>query len=193
MEIEIKWTIPEEDLKAAFGKLVIEDKYYAVFKDRANYRLNDIVYSNEPDSYDYEDSIDNASEYIVQYASQIERGKSPLYANQYAKHFFENNDEDFCNFYASKYEESINKGRSEIASIRIAGACEDYFDSWPDDNYLLGKEAIKGYMAGFEYAIDEGIDSPEDFAEIYMEEHISRLFPDEKDPPCRNKKNMMIS
>ena len=43
-------------------------------------------------------------------------------------------------------------------------------------------------MEGFEYAIDNGIDSPEDFAAEYENEALGRLFPDEKDPPYRNKR-----
>ena len=42
-------------------------------------------------------------------------------------------------------------------------------------------------MEGFEYAIDNGIDSPEKFAEEYEKEALGRLFPDEKDPPYRIK------
>jgi hypothetical protein len=181
MGTEHDWTIPEEDLKKAFGKLRIEEEFYPVFKERALYRLNE-----EDD--DYDDGIENASEYTIQYATQIKKGKSPLYAIQYAKHHFENEDEDFCDFYASKYEESIKKGRDRIASIRIAEACERRFNLWPNDNNLLGKEAIKGYMTGFEYGIDKKIDSPEEFAEEYLEVHLSKLFPDEKDPPYRIKR-----
>ena len=55
MEIEYKWTIEDDVLKESFAKLGIDDKFFPVFKERALYRLNDIV-SGELIPEDIDDS-----------------------------------------------------------------------------------------------------------------------------------------
>ena len=126
--------------------------------------------------------------YIKEYESQIKMGKSAIYAKQYALHLLDDYLPAFCELYASKYEECINKGRDEHAAAIIATEYEDLYDRyWPEDNNYLGIEAHKGYMQGFEYAIDNGIDPPEAFAEEYEKAYLHSLFPDEEEPPCKHK------
>lgn len=127
-------------------------------------------------------------EKLESYKSLLEKGKSPIYAKQYTLHFLEGYDLAFCDLYASKYEECINKGRDENKAKLIANKYEELYDQyWPEDDNILGIEANKAYMKGFEYAIDNGIDSPDDFAKEYEKEAIARLFPDEKEPPGKVK------
>lgn len=187
MEVEYKWTIEDDVLKKSFAKLGIDDKFFPVFKDRALYRLNDIVLEKlEPD--DVDDSIENASQFIEEYAVQTNNGKSHIYAKQYALQILGENDPAYCELYASKFEESINKGRDEEKSRRIANAYKDLlYEYWPEEDNYLGIEGHKGYMKGFEYAIDNGIDSPYTFAEEYKEAYLHSLFPNEKEPPCKKK------
>lgn len=135
----------------------------------------------------FKDAENRAHEYTELYKSLIEKGKSPIYAKQYALQIQEN-DPAYCELYASKFEESINKGRDEDNSRIIANAYKNlHYDHWPEDNYFLGIEAHKGYMQGFEYAIDNGIDSPQTFAEEYKKAYLHTLSPDEEEPPCKTK------
>lgn len=187
MEVEYKWTIEDDVLKGSFAKLGINDKFFPVFKDRALYRLNDIVLG-EIEQYDIDDSIENASLFIKEYAVQKNNGKSHIYAKQYALQILGENDPAYCELYAFKFEECINKGRNEEKSRKLANEYKDiHYDYWPEDNNYLGIEAHKGYMKGFEYAIDNGIDSPQTFAEEYKKAYLHTLSPDEEEPPCKTK------
>lgn len=250
-----KWTIPEESLKEAFGKLEIDEKNYPIFSERANKALNDVAEGFEPEEDDIDYSLERASEFMNIYIGQIEaglsetwaeayanlhlnenvddsaweaywvvcksqkrdqedkdlakfahfldddprfvenyiniflnagtikdthdflklydllveKGKSEVYARQYALHHIDTPDDDFCHLYASKYEECINKGIESYKAATIAGAYEDCYDMhYPQDNDLEGKEFIDVYIQGFEYAIVNGIDSPEKFAKDYQ-------------------------
>ncbi len=131
---------------------------------------------------------EEAYKYVEIYKSLIAKGKSPIYARQFAR-FRSEWAEEYCDLYASKYEERINKGRDEKTSIRIAHEYVDLYEGyWPEDDNLMGVEAHKGYMEGFEYAIDNGIEPPEEFAKEYEEEYLYTLFPDEEEPPFKKQR-----
>ena len=137
---------------------------------------------------DFQDAEKRAHEYINLYRSLIEGGKSPVYAKQYALHYFADISPEYCKLYASKYEECINKGRDNDKAKIIATAYENLYEEyWPEDDNLLGIEAHNSYMKGFEYAIDNGIDFPATFAEEYEKAYLSTLFPDEKEPSIKIK------
>ena len=122
---------------------------------------------------------EEAQKYVKTYKSLIAKGKSPVYARQFAL-FRSGWAEEYCDLYASKYEECINKGRDERKTIRIAHEYVDQYERyWPEDDNILGIEAHKGYMEGFEYAVDNNIESPEEYAKKYEEEYLAKRFPDE--------------
>lgn len=131
----------------------------------------------------------DTEEYIKAYHNCISKGKSEIYANQFAHRFVDYDwVEEYCDLYASKYEECINKGRDERKAKAIAWAYVDLYEEyWPEDDNLLGIEAHKGYMKGFEYAIDNDIDSPQKFAEEYDEIYLSILFPHEMDKSLKKQ------
>lgn len=110
----------------------------------------------------FEDPEITAKEYTDMYKSLIEKGKSAIYAKEYTLHFINDYLEEDCENYASKFEECITNGRDEDTSRRIAYAYEDQCRA------NRPKNVIKAYMDGFEYAIDNSIKSPYDFAEEYM-------------------------
>ncbi len=122
---------------------------------------------------------EEAQKYVKIFKSLIANGKSPIYARQFA--LFRNEwAEEYCDLYASKYEECINKGRDEKMTIRIAHEYVKIYEGyWPEDNNMSGIEAHKRYMEGFEYAIDNNIESPKKYAKKYEEEYIAKRFPDE--------------
>lgn len=133
-------------------------------------------------------SVKETNEYLSLYDSLIEKGKSAIYAKEYALHRFEEIDPDFCDLYASKYEECVNKGLDEEKAYIIATAYEDLFEEyWPEDDNVLGIEGHKAYITGFEYAIVNDMDSPHYFAREYEKEAIARLFPEATVPPGKVK------
>lgn len=115
------------------------------------------------------DAGNRAHEYTNLYKSLLEKGKSDVYARQYARHRISTPDDEYCHLYASKYEECINKGIDSSKAEVIAEEYEDCYDThYPQDDDLKEKEFIDVYIKGFEYAIVNGIDSPEDFAKEYQ-------------------------
>ena len=115
------------------------------------------------------DAENRAHEYTNLYKSLMEKGKSNVYARQYALHRINTPDDNYCHLYASKYEECINKGIDSSEAEAITEAYEDCYDTHcPQDSDLEGKEFIDVYIKGFEYAIVNGIDSPDDFAKEYQ-------------------------
>ena len=83
---DLKWAIPEETLKVAFGKLEIDAKYYLLFVKRATKALNEIADGYDPEQDDIDGSIDIATEYMNIYVGQIEAGLTETWAEAYANH-----------------------------------------------------------------------------------------------------------
>ncbi len=134
------------------------------------------------------EKIEMNSNYIKEYETQIKLGKSAIYANQYALRLLEDYLPAYCELYASKYEECINKGRDDRSAAIIAAEYENlYQEYWPEADNFFGIEGHKGYMKGFEYAIDNCFDSPAAFAKEYEKAYLSSLFPDDEKPPCKIK------
>lgn len=117
----------------------------------------------------YKWTIEDVKEFMRIKNSLIEKGKSEVYAREYALHHNSTPDDDYCHLFASKFEECINKGIERDKAYTIAEAYEDYYDShYPQDNDLKEKEFIDVYIQGFEYAIINDIDSPKKFAKEYQ-------------------------
>lgn len=132
-------------------------------------------YFIDQSEYPQEDAV----KYTKTYLDCLSKGKSEVYAKQYALRLVDYcESKEYCELYASKYEESINKGRDESKTIRIANEYVDRYERyWPEDDNMLGIEAHKGYMEGFEYAVDNNIESPEEYAKKYEEEYLAKRFP----------------
>lgn len=114
-------------------------------------------------------TIKDTYDFLQLYDSLIEKGKSEVYAKQYALHHIDTPDNDYCHLFATKFEECINKGIERDKAYTIAEACEDCYDRhYPQDNDLEGKKFIDVYIQGFEYAVVNDIDSPEKFAKDYQ-------------------------
>lgn len=114
-------------------------------------------------------TITDTYDFLQLYDSLIEKGKSEVYAKQYALHHIDTPDNDYCHLFATKFEECINKGIERDKAYTIAEAYEDCYDRhYPQDNDLEGKKFIDVYIQGFEYAIVNGINPPEKFAKDYQ-------------------------
>ena len=151
MEIEYKWTIEDDVLKESFGKLGIDDKFFPVFKERALYRLNDIVLE-ELMPEDIDDSIESTSEYIKEYANQIKKGMSKVYAHAYAYAVNMEFQEVYCIIFAEAYEVAIAHGQNKSEAFCFGDFCstaadqgfflciEDFIDrfheDWQKDFYI---------------------------------------------------------
>ena len=117
----------------------------------------------------YKWTIEDVKEFIRIKKSLIEKGKSEVYAREYALHHNSTPDDDYCHLFASKFEECINKGIDNGNAYTIAEEYEDCYDlHYPQDNDLKEKEFIDVYIQGFEYAIINDIDSPKKFAKEYQ-------------------------
>lgn len=128
MDTEQKWTISEDVLKKAFGNLGIDDVYYPVFKEEAISCFNDIAYDLEPESDDYDDCINIASEYIKEYVGQIKKGKSKVYAHAYADAVNMEFQEIYCTIFAEAYELSIVHGQGKTEAFCFGNFCSDAAD-----------------------------------------------------------------
>lgn len=114
-------------------------------------------------------TIKDTYDFLKLYDSLIEKGKSEVYAREYALHHIDTPDDDYCHLFATKFEECINKGIERDKAYTIAEAYEDCYDRhYPQDNDLEGKKFIDVYIQGFEYAIVNGINPPEKFAKDYQ-------------------------
>lgn len=114
-------------------------------------------------------TIKDTYDFLKLYDSLIEKGKSEVYAREYALHHIDTPDNDYCHLFATKFEECINKGIERDKAYTIAEAYEDCYDRhYPQDNDLEGKKFIDVYIQGFEYAVVNDIDSPEKFAKDYQ-------------------------
>lgn len=114
-------------------------------------------------------TIKDTYDFLKLYDSLIEKGKSEVYAREYALHHIDTPDDDYCHLFATIFEECINKGIERGKAYTIAEAYEDCYDRhYPQDNDLEGKKFIDVYIQGFEYAIVNGINPPEKFAKDYQ-------------------------
>lgn len=117
----------------------------------------------------YKWTIEDVKEFTRIKKTLIEKGKSEVYAREYALHHRSTPVDDYCHLFASKFEECINKGIEIGNAYTIAEAYEDCYDThYPQDYDLEGKEFIDVYIKGFEYAIVNGIDPPDEFAKEYQ-------------------------
>ena len=91
---DLKWAIPEETLKVAFGKLEIDAKYYPLFVERATKALNEIAIGYDPEQDDIDGSLEIATDFMNIYVGQIEAGLSESWAEAYANHRLNEDVED---------------------------------------------------------------------------------------------------
>jgi len=180
-------------IQKLFLKTGVDRKYFPQYEAEVKSYYEDLIKGNGIDGDDEGDYIisclDHADKYIKTYCDCISKGKSEIYAKQYAHRVVDYEEvKEFSDLYASKYEECINKGRDESKSKVIAWAYVDLYEKyWPEDDNMLGIEAHKGYMKGFEYAIDNNIKSPSQFADEYQEIYLSILFPHEMDKSLKKQ------
>ena len=127
MERENKW-VADNVLKEAFDKLEIEDSFFPKFKERAIYKLKDFAYDSIPtiDETDY--CIDIASEYIKEYANQINKGMSEVYAHAYAYAVNMDFQEVFRIIFAKAYEYAIAHGQDKTEAFCFGDFCSDAAD-----------------------------------------------------------------
>jgi hypothetical protein len=83
------------------------------------------------------ESEKQSSIYTKTVMEQIASGKSEVFAHQYADYIAEGEyNEAFCFIYASKYEEAIRNGRSEMYALNLANKMADYYG----DQYSSSKD-----------------------------------------------------
>lgn len=128
-----------------------------------------------------------AQDYLDLYDLLIDNGKSPIYAEQYARHYDENYaDEQYWINFASKYEECIKEGKDNSYANEVACKYADYYFEYAprEDDYTFDIDFINSYIIGYQYALDNRIEPKESFAKLYQNYYCASIYPDDERYPC---------
>jgi hypothetical protein len=166
---KVKKINPEQALK--------DLNLYSQLTNRDSLFVKHFTYLMEIDVPNPTRSVEHQSiEYSKIYKEQIESGKSELYADKYAEliakggcHII------YCTDYAFAYDEAIKVGKSEeYADIYADKYSSELIDVKrgayiSDDEELLDfkKQMVNAYMSGWEYTVENKIENPNKFIEIY--------------------------
>jgi len=135
--------------------------------------------------------IEAAQKYSRLYKEQLAKGKSELFAHQYAGLMADGAyHQIYCEDYAFAYEDALLQKRSEeFASIyanKYASALVNIKrrHGISDDERMIGFaiEKVKAYMNAWQYAKKNQIKDFEQFASIYENVHLNTYFADEGVP-----------
>jgi hypothetical protein len=129
----------------------------------------------------------DVEEFVLNYNEQIRKGKSKLYAYQYADWLIDGYHPIFCEDYAYIYEESINKGKSEEYAHEYAEQYASelvnikrrYGISDDEESLNYAKAKAKAHINGWEYAHDNVLKSYGKFMECYKHAYLNILYSDD--------------
>ncbi len=127
-----------------------------------------------------------AEEYVSIYNEQINKGRSALYAYQYANWLIDGYHPIFCEDYAYIYEESINKGKSEEYACEYAnkyaselvdvkrryGICDD------EESLGFAKSKAVAFINGWEYAENNKLEDRSRFIKCYEDAYLNTCYSD---------------
>jgi len=134
-----------------------------------------------------EKSIENdVEEFVLNYNEQFRKGKSELYAYQYADMLIGGYHPIFCEEYAFIYDDSIKKGKSEEYAqeyaqeyaSKLVNVKRRYGISDDKESLDWAKSNAKAHINAWEYANKNGIDIYGKFIECYKREYLGLLYPD---------------
>jgi len=129
----------------------------------------------------------DVEEFVSNYNEQISKGKSKLYAYQYADWLIDDYHPIFCDDYAYIYEESINKGKSEeyakeyayqyaselVNVKRRSGISDD------EESLNWAKSKAKAHINAWQYANENELKSYDKFMEYYKHAYLDTLYSDD--------------
>ncbi len=138
-----------------------------------------------------EGRIETAQQYSKIYKEEIAKGKSAVYAHQYADLISEGEfHETYCKEYAFAFDKAIGKNKSnEYAKVfadKYANSLVDikmrYGISEDQEMIDFAIEKVNAFMKAWEYAKEHRLNDFNRFAEIYENEHFNVYFPNEIAP-----------
>jgi len=129
----------------------------------------------------------DVEEFVSNYNEQISKGKSKLYAYQYADWLIDGYHPIFCEDYAFIYEESINKGKSEKYAKEYANEYASklvdvkrrYGISDDEESLDWAKSNAKAHINAWEYANENELKSCGKFIECYKRAYLDTLYSDD--------------
>lgn len=140
----------------------------------------------------YSDSVENAKKYSEIHKDQIAKGKTTVYANEYAR--LKSSDMNyhiiFCEEYAYAYDKALHEGKSETYALEFAEVYGEelvdikarYGISEDEEqiNYVI--EKVDVYMTAWEYNEKHKLQNFKLFADIYETIYFNSYYPNEEGP-----------
>jgi hypothetical protein len=132
--------------------------------------------------------VEKATTYSNTYKEQIKKGKSEIYAHEYANLYADNEFvQSYCESYAYAYDKSLQEGKSEeyarrfadLYSNRIGENYSRLSDALKDEDFNFWHEKMIGNMKGWEYATENKLSDIESFIDLYDNTHINTYYADE--------------
>lgn len=129
----------------------------------------------------------DVEKFVSNYNEQINKGKSELYAWQYADWLIGGSHPIFCEDYAYIYDESIKKGKSEeyakVFAHEYANNLVDvkrrYGISDDEEALEFAKSKAVAFMNGWEYANDNKLKDRSMFIKCYENKYLNTLYSDD--------------
>jgi len=182
-------------LRYCYEALVVKDKqqadadlmnYFKVTKRDQLFIDYFLKLMSNGDSFGERSIEKDVEEFVSNFNKQISKGKSKLFAYQYAYWLSDNYHPIFCDEYAYIYEESINKGKSEEYAkeyaYEYASELVDvkgrYGVSDDDESVDYAKSKAKAHINAWEYAKENELKSYE-FIECYKNAYLNTLYSDD--------------
>ncbi len=135
-----------------------------------------------------EKSIENdVEEFVSNYNEKIRKGKSKLYAYQYADMLIGGYHPIFCEEYAYIYDDSIKKGKSEEYAKEYAHQYAHELDnvkgrygiSDDEESLEFAKSKALAFINGWEYANDNKLKDRSRFIKCYENAYLNTLYSDD--------------
>lgn len=129
--------------------------------------------------------IETAENYSKEVKKQLAKGKSALYAHEYANLRMEY-DPMFCEYYAFAYEESLSEeGDEEFSRVyaekyasTLIDLRREYVIALDEDAIDFDIEKVNAYRKAWVYAKENELKDFERFASIYEDVHLNTYFAD---------------
>jgi hypothetical protein len=129
----------------------------------------------------------DVEKFVLNYNGKISKGKSKLYAYQYADWLINGYHHLFCDDYAYIYEESINNGKNEEYAMEYAYQYANelvdvkrrYGISNDEESLDFAKAKAKAHINAWEYATENKLKSYGKFMEYYKNAYLNTLYSDD--------------
>ncbi len=140
---------------------------------------------NDGDGYGEQSIEKTVEEFVEEYENQITKGKSELFAYQYADYFIDDYQPMFCEDFAFIYDESIKKGKSKSYAqnyaYKYASELIDLkarYEEVYEDALEFAKQKARAYINGWEYATENKLENKIEFIKCYEHAYLNTYYAD---------------